>query len=486
VTVEGRRARLGRWLGPSLALGCWLALGGASGLTEGGRATAGVAVLMAVWWLTEALPLAATALLPVALLPLTGSLDVKAATAPYGSPVVFLFLGGFVLGLALERCGLHRRLALRTILLAGTSPRRIVGGFMVATALLSMWVSNTATAVMMLPIGVSVVGLLRKRLAEERAEPDEGRAFATCLLLGIAYAASIGGVGTLVGTPPNVVLAGFVQAEYGHELGFARWLAVGLPLVALFLPLVWLYLTHLAFPLGHRPLPGGRALVARELSRLGPMARAEWTVAAVFVAAAGAWVLRPKLAEWTGAVGLSDAGIAVAAAVVLFLVPVGGELRRAMDWETTRRLPWGVLLLFGGGLSLAAAIRTNGVDHFLGAQLTVFAGLPTVVVVAIVATLVIFLTELTSNTAVTTTLLPVLAGAASGLGVEPMTLLVPAAVAASYAFMLPVATPPNAVVFGSGHVALRDMARAGLWLNLVGVVLVTAVVYALALRVLAA
>ncbi len=472
-------------VGPLAALAVWALLHGAPDLTPGGRATAAVAVLMAVWWLTEALPLPVTALVPIVLLPLTGAADVRAATAPYASKVIYLFLGGFVLGLGLQRWGLHRRIALRTILLVGTGPRRIVAGFMVATAVLSMWVSNTATTVMMTPIGASVAGLLLRRLREEGGDEAQGRAFATCLLLGIAYAASIGGVGTLIGTPPNAVLKGFVEDTYGVEISFAGWLLVGLPLVIVFLPLAWLWLTARAFPVRLRSLPGGRQVVAEELARLGPMSRGEWTVLVVFCLAALGWVLRGRIVAWTGLTGLTDEGIAVAAALALFVVPVEPRTRTfAMDWETARRLPWGVLLLFGGGLSLAAAIRDNGVDRFLGAGFSALEGLPAWALVAAVVLLVVFLTELTSNTAVTTTLLPVLAAAATALALAPAVLLVPAAVAASCAFMLPVATPPNAIVFGSGHVTLRQMARAGLALNLLGVVVVTLVVYGLGVRVL--
>jgi solute carrier family 13 (sodium-dependent dicarboxylate transporter), member 2/3/5 len=459
------------------------------GLTQEGRVTAGVGALMAVWWLTEAVPLSATALLPIALLPLLGARTIGEATAPYADPVIFLFLGGFILGLAMQRWGLHRRIALATILLVGTAPRRLIAGFMLASAVMSMWVSNTATVAMMLPIGISVIHLVFARLGrdDDPARPPEpagpGANFATALMLGIAYAASIGGVGTLIGTPPNVILKGYVELTYGQEIGFAAWLAVGLPLVAVFLPLAWLYLTRIAFPVRLEAIPGGRAMIQAELRGLGRPAAGERAVFLVFTLTALCWILRPQLVRATGLTGLTDEGIAVVAATVLFLIPANARERTfVMDWETASKLPWGILILFGGGLSLAAAIQANGVDRFIGGGFAALAGVPPWLIVLAVALGTIFLTELTSNTAVTNTLMPVLGGggAAAVLGVDAAFLLIPAAIAASYAFMLPVATPPNAIVFGSGYVRLPQMVKAGVWLNLVGALLVTTMAYFLA------
>jgi sodium-dependent dicarboxylate transporter 2/3/5 len=332
-------------------------------------------------------------------------------------------------------------------------------------------------------VGASVIQLVAARLgqAPERPGPDaSGANFATALMLGIAYAASIGGVGTLIGTPSNAILKGYIEQTYGREISFAAWLALGLPLVAVFLPLAWLYLTRVAFPVRLAHIPGGRDVIRGELRALGRMGRGEWAVFTVFVLTALAWVLRPLLVARTGLAGLTDEGIAVLAAAVLFLVPVSARERTfAMDWETAARLPWGILILFGGGLSLAGAIRATGVDRFIGRGFEALGAVPPILVVLGVALGVTFLTELTSNTAVTTTLMPVLggAGAAAALGMDPTLLLVPAAVAASYAFMLPVATPPNALVFGSGHVRLAQMVRAGFWLNLAGAGLVAITVY---------
>jgi sodium-dependent dicarboxylate transporter 2/3/5 len=492
-------AKIGLLLGPALALAAALLLPADTGLTDAGaqpsaltpagRATAAVAIWMAAWWLTEAVPLAVTALLPVVLFPLLGIADIGAATAPYANPLIFLFLGGFLLGLAVQRFGLHRRIALAILLRVGTSPRGLIGGFMLAAALLSMWISNTATAIMMLPIGVSVLKLLEEQ--ESGATPGRPgaadapipmRAFGTALVLGIAYACSIGGIGTLVGTPPNLVLAAFVRDHYGQDVSMAGWLGIGMPLVAVMLPLTWWYLTRIAFRVPARCFACGRAVLIGELHRLGPMGRGERVALTVFVSTALAWLLRPWLVAWTGLDGLTDAGIAMLGALSLFLIPVdsngtgSGHPRRALDWETAKGLPWEILILFGGGLSLASAIAANGVDGFIGAGFAGLGGLPPWVLVLTVAAVVVLLTEITSNTAVTTTLMPVLAATAAATAVPPGMLLTAAALAASCAFMLPVATPPNAIVFASGRVSIAQMARAGIGLNLIAVAVVTLVV----------
>jgi sodium-dependent dicarboxylate transporter 2/3/5 len=451
------------------------------GLGQAGRFTAALAVWMATWWLTEALPLAATALLPVVALPLAEVSTLAATAAPYANPLIFLFLGGFIIGLAIQRIDLHRRMALHVLLAVGTSPRRLIGGFMLASAALSMWISNTATAIMMLPIGASVLNMLARRgegADTPEAQRAEGGPFATALVLGIAYGCSIGGIGTLIGTPPNLILAAFLRNQYGIELSMAQWLAVGLPLVAILLPLTWLYLTRVAFRVSNEPLPYGRDAIRAELAALGRMGRGERVVGIVFVLTAMAWILRPQIVALTGLTGLTDATIAMVAALALFIVPVSRSPRSpAMDWETAKKLPWDILILFGGGLSLAGAITATGVDVFIGSGFSQFAGLGTWSLILVVAGGVILLTEITSNTAVTTTLMPVLAATAVAIEVPPGLLLTAAAMAASCAFMLPVATPPNAVVFASGFVSVPQMARAGLWLNVAATLVITTVVY---------
>lgn len=436
-----------------------------------GRITLGLMVWMATWWMTEALEVATTALLPLVVLPVLGAGTIESAAAPYANPLVFLFLGGFLLAIGLQRHGLDRRIALIVLSVVGTRPASMVGGFMLATALLSASVSNTATVAMMLPIALSVVRLFEQ--GERAPSPAERRAFETSLFLGVAYAASIGGLATVVGSTPNAIAAGFCAGELGIRIDYLQWLAIGVPATALLLPAAWLLLTRVLFRLPREPLAGGRALLRRELAALGPLGRGEWTVLVVFAGTVTLWVSRGALAR--SLPGLSDAGIAMGAALALFVVPT--DARRgefALDWRAAAQVPWDVLLLFGGGLSLAAAIGANGVDELLGDAARGLGGLSPLVLGVVVTAGVVFLTELTSNTATATTLVPLLAALAPGLGVQPLALVVPTALAASCAFMLPVATPPNAMVFGSGRIRLQEMSRVGFFLNLAAVAAITA------------
>ncbi len=476
---------IGLVLGPGLGLLTFFVLGLADGLGHQGRVVAALAVLMAVWWLTEALPIPATSLLPLAVLPLAtgGEIGIREAASSYSHDLIFLYMGGFMLALTMQRWGLHRRIALATILLVGTRPRRIVLGFMLSSAALSMWISNTATVVMMLPIALSVIDLVRRQLAGSESERAVGESFpfAISLLLGTAYAASIGGIATLLGTPPNGLLAAFVRDSYGQEISMFSWLPIGLAVSIPMLPLAWWLLVRVVFPVEIAEIPGGRALIRGELEKLGRMSTAERRMATVFVLTAVAWVVRP----WLNAIqvgdslplaGLNDSVIAMVAALVLFLLP-SGEGRRLLDWPTAVELPWGILLLFGGGLSLASAVRSAGVDSYIGQQVAGLGSLPAPVLVVLVTALVIFLTEMTSNTATTATFLPIMGAVAEGLGMEPLMLLIPLTLAASCAFMMPVATPPNAIVFGSGEISISQMCRAGLWLNLAATLWIVVVVY---------
>jgi solute carrier family 13 (sodium-dependent dicarboxylate transporter), member 2/3/5 len=471
-----RRRLVGLVAGP-LVMALMLLLPAPEGMGVAAWRTAAVGALMATWWVTEALPIAATALLPLVLFPLLGILGMREAAAPYANPLVFLFLGGFVIALAMQRWGLHRRMALLVVRGTGTGPYRLVLGMMLATAFTSMWVSNTATTVMMLPIGLSVVQLVRPGGSYGQGQPVDFN-FAVCLMLGIAYAASIGGLATLIGTPPNALLAGFMLETYGVEIGFAQWMAVGLPLVAVTLPLTWLLLTRVAFPIHIREIPGGPAAVTAQYRALGRMSAGELSVAVVFVAAALLWIGRPAL---QGALpGLTDTGIAIAAAVVLFAIPVDRRCSAfVMDWQTAERLPWGVLLLFGGGLSLAEAVTATGLAEWIAAAMGAAGALPTVALVVTVTITVIFLTELTSNTATAAAFLPLVAALAIGLGENPLLLAVPTAIAASCAFMMPVATPPNAIVYGSGYVTIPQMMRAGWALNILFAIAITTLAYSL-------
>ena len=451
--------------------------------------TAAAAVLMATWWVTEAIPIPATSLVPLAAFPVLGIASIEQATTPYANPIIFLLLGGFLLALGMESWGLPRRIALRTIAALGHRPSAVIAGFMISAAFLSMWVTNTATAMMMLPIGVSVVEFAQR--GETDGAPDRGARereiahFATALMLGIAYACSIGGLATIVGTPPNAFAVGFLRETHGIDVSFARWMLFALPVVALGLAVLYLVLTRWAFPTGALRIPGGKQFIQERLAELGPMSKAERRVMVVFLGTAVLWIARPLLAGLVP--GLSDAGIAVGAGLVLFVLPSGGpEGGRLLRWERAQSLPWGALLLFGGGLSLAAAFQRTGLTEWVGAALSGLDVWPPILVVLAITTVMIFLTELTSNTATAAAFLPLVGAIAVGIGENPALLTVPAALAASCAFMLPVATGPNIVVYGSGLVTIPQMVRAGAILNVVFTVLITLAAYGIVARVFGA
>jgi len=447
-------------------------------LTHAAHATAAVGCWMAVWWMTEAIPVYATALLPLALLPLFGAMPFAAAATPYSHKLIFMFMGGFILALSMERWNLHRRIALNVLRLVGTQPRYIIGGFMGVTAFLSMWVSNTATVVMMLPVAQSVIHLVARKEPSSDARTQSEKNFEVCLLLGVAASASIGGIATLVGTPPNLFMASFIETQLGQEIGFAQWMQIGLPFSLVLLGIAWLLLTRFLYPVASQRIEGGHALLVRSYQELGAMNRGAWITSVVFVLTASGWIFRPYLEpiQLMGVrpfAGLGDEGIAMLAALLLFCIPVDLKHRIfTMDWETAVRLPWGTLLLFGGGLSLASAVNLTGVDVFIGHQVGAFGRLPDLGVVLLVTILVMFLTELTSNTATVATFLPILASIAPAMEISPYMLVIPATIAASCAFMLPVATPPNAIVFGTGGVSIFQMCKAGICLNLCAVVLI--------------
>lgn len=433
---------------------------------------AAVGLWMAIWWATEAIPVPATALIPIAVFDPLGIATIRDAAAPYANPIIFLFLGGFLMALALERWNLHRRIALAILDRAGTDGKRLVGGFMFVCALLSMWMTNTSTTMMLLPIVLSVIGVICSNVPDlsEKQRSD----FHIAMLLGLAYAASIGGLATLIGTPPNALLIGYLMDNYDIEISFARWMAVGVPVSAVMLPIAWFALTHVLHPVRVPASEAVRIHLHGLREQLGPMSSAEKRVAVLFALVIACWMLRRPLTEALGITGVSDAGIVMTAGVLLFLIPSGdADKPQLMSWDYATRLPWGVLILFGGGLSLAAAVSNTGLALWLGESLAPLNayGL-TVLVIASVA-LVIFLTELTSNLATTATFLPVMGAIAVQAGLPPLYLTVPITIAASCAFMLPVATPPNAIVFSTGQVTIPQMVRAGVLLNLIGVVIVT-------------
>ncbi|MHA6800227.1 SLC13 family permease [Bounagaea algeriensis] len=485
-TAEQRmplRRVIGIFLGPALGLATFLLTSStAEALSPTACSVAGVTVLMAVWWMTEAVPFAATALLPLALFPVLGVAELDTVAAPYASDVVFLFLGGFVLALTMQKWGLHRRIALAVVLAVGTRPTRLIGGFMLATALISMWVSSTATAMMMLPMGLSIVTLLR------RNGEDIDRNFAICLMLGIAYGATMSTTTTIVATPGNAFVVAYLAQNHGIEITFAEWMLVGTPLSLVFLTIAWFLLTRMIFPPRIDEIPGGAALIRQQLQELGPLGRGERFIAVVFVGTALCWIFIPLLSDWPPAANLlpwlgnvSEAGIAVIAAIVCFLLPVRPRRdQMLMRWEDASDVPWGILLMFGGGLSMSAMITQSGLSDWLGSHVAGLRGVPPILLVILVAGLVLFLTELTSTTATIATYVPVMGGIAAGLGQEPMTLVLTTVFASGFAFMLPIATPPNAIAIGSGYVTIGQMVRGGLWLNLAAMMLVPITMYTLA------
>jgi len=474
--ISIQRETVGFWTG-CLVFGVMLSLPAPEGLSFEGWRTSAVAALMAVWWISEAIPIAATALVPVVMFPLLGVSGIESTLQPYAHPLIFLFMGGFIIAIAMEKWDLHRRIALNIVSFVGTKPTSIIMGFIIASAFLSMWVSNTATALMMLPIALSVLKLVDRE--GEVTSTSETRNFALCLLLGVAYGCNVGGMGTLIGTPPNALLAGFMADNYDIEITFASWLYFGIPLVAISLPVLHLVLTRVIYPVRMDELAGGKELFERTLQSLGSISNAEKKVAVVFVLTAFLWITRPLYESLVP--GLSDTGIAMAAALSFFLIPVQGEEKAfILNWEDVEKLPWGVLILFGGGLSLASAISSTGLAEWMGQGFEGLSHWPVLVLLLMVVTLIVFLTEMTSNTATSAAFLPIMGSVAIGLGQEPLLFALPVALAASCAFMLPVATPPNAIIYGSNRISIPDMARAGFWLNLIFITLVTLATYLLA------
>lgn len=448
------------------------------GLSEEARRAAVIGAVMAAWWMSEAVPLQVTALLPIAAFPVVGISTLEATARSYAHPLIFLFLGGFLLAAAMQRWKLQWRLAFAVLAVSGPRPRNQVLAMMVCTAFLSLWISNTATAMVMVPIGLSLVAATRNQtgLSETGApgtQIDTGRqepadAFGAALMLGIAFAATIGGMGSLIGTPPNALLAGFVEQSYGISIGFAQWMALGVPIVLVLLPITWLLLTRFVFKLPDRPPLVGIAPTTGK-----PMSAGQWRVAGVLAITAAAWVLRPIISEAFGISVLSDAGIAMTAAITLFLLPdrlSGG--RPLLTWEEAKSIRWDVLILFGGGLALADAIGATGLATWISSSASALRDLPVFLLVLIMMVLIVYLGELASNTAMAAIFLPIAGATAIGLGINPLALLVPVAIAASLGFMLPVATPPNAIVYGTGAVSARQMLRAGATLDVISILII--------------
>ena len=437
----------------------------------------GIAALMATWWATEALPVPITSLMPLVLMPALGVAGMSEAAAPYARPTIFLLMGGFIIATGLARWNLHRRLALHILIRAGSHPGAIIAGFMAATALISMWISNTASAIMMIPIALS----LSSELIHDTTRHHRG--FVLCLILGIAYSASVGGLGTMIGTPPNLFVVSFMSQNYGVEISFLKWMMFGIPTVIVMVPVVWLVLTKWAYPFDLQDLPAAEDIFRQELAAMGPLSTPEKRLSFTFALVAFFWVSRKFLQDELGILPwLNDSLIAVIGAILMFVIPSGCRTEKGtalLDWDTAIKIPWGVLLLFGGGLSLAAAVSSTGLALWLGNSMSGLTTLHLFLMIAVLISMVIFLTELTSNTATVATLLPVLGALAAAGNFDPMMLFVPAALAGSCAFMLPVATAPNAVVYSTGKVRIPEMVNAGFRLNLVGIMVLSPLCYLL-------
>ena len=443
------------------------------GMDESAFQVLAITSWIAIWWITEAIPIAVTALLPIVLFPLSGVMDVSSTTASYGHKYIFLYMGGFILAIAIEKWNLHRRIALSIIYVIGTNMVNIILGFMAATAFLSMWISNTATSVMMLPIGMAIVTQLKNGSS---TSVDESNHFGKALMLAIAYSASIGGMATLIGTPPNLVFAGIIQETYGVEISFLQWFTFGLPISLALLLVSWKYLTAIAFNFQGKSYPGGRDEIRRLQRELGPLAREEKYVLIIFCMTAFSWITRSFLLQKINP-AISDTTIAISAGILLFLLPATRSGHQLITWKEAVKMPWGIILLFGGGMALADAFKETGLAMWIGSQLSLMDGMVLLLLIMVLVASVNFLTEITSNLATTAMLLPILAPMALAMDLHPYMLMVSATLAASCAFMLPVATPPNAVVFGAGYLRIPDMIRTGFWMNLISIVLITLMVY---------
>jgi solute carrier family 13 (sodium-dependent dicarboxylate transporter), member 2/3/5 len=466
------KKRIGLFLGP-LSFVLIILFYHPSGLSAAANAILASSSWIAIWWITEAIPIPVTAILPIVLFPLSGGMGLSETTASYGHKYVFLYIGGFIIAIAIEKWKLHKRIALTIIKIVGTNVVNIILGFMIATAFLSMWISNTASAVMILPVGMAIITQLKDNPATIE---DENLIFGKALMLSIAYSASIGGMATLIGTPPNLVFAGVIKETYHVEITFSQWFMFGFPISIVLLIICWLYLTRLAFKFKQKEFPGGSQEIKKQLKALGKITKEEKIVFTVFLCTAIAWITRSLFIK-RFIPAIDDTIIAVFFASVLFMIPTNKNGTKIIAWEDAVKLPWGIVLLFGGGMALALGFESSGLAIWIGHKLASLGSIPLMVLLLILIASVNFLTEITSNLATTAMLLPVLVSLASAVGVHPYLLLVGATVAASCAFMLPVATPPNAVVFGSGYLKMGDMVSKGFWMNIVSIILLTLFVY---------
>ena len=424
---------------------------------------------MIIWWITEAVPIFATALIPMTLMPVLGIFSITESTAPYANPIIFLFMGGFLIALAMEKWNLHKRIALTLITLTGTQANGIVLGFMIATFFLSMWISNTATTVMMLPIAMSVISLLVHELGLDQ-EDQRFRRFALSLLLGIAYSANIGGASTIIGTPPNVVMVGYLEQFYDYDLPFSNWLLIGFPICLILLFFTYILLVKWFYPNNLGRLKGSEEVIRKELTQMGPISKPEKRVLVIFVLTALGWILLQPINHLIGAKVLNNTVVGMIGGSLMFFFPL--DLKKGkflLDWEYTSRLPYGILLLFGGGLCLAKAMEITGIIELVGNYISSEGPYPFWILVLLLTAVMLYMTEIMSNVALVTIFLPVVIGIAQGLNIPGLMLVAPVTIAASCAFMMPISTPPNAIVFASGHIRIKDMIRAGFWLNLLSI-----------------
>ena len=437
--------------------------------------TLGVAILMATWWLTEAIPLPATGLLPLVLFPLLGISSIKDTAQAFSHPIIFLFMGGFIIGLAMQHTGLHKRIAYYIISKFKSSPKSLVFGFMCATAFLSMWISNSATAIMMLPIALSIITVFK-----EDKNNIKNNNFDKALVLSIAFSATIGGIATIIGTPPNTVMAAMLSEMYNYEINFVDWLKIGLPTSIILLPITWIILTFLCFPLDSKTSIKDK-VIKDKIKELGKISQDEIMVGIVFIITASLWISRKWLSTALDGVipagALNDSTIAIMAAIFLFIIPSNRPKRkRLIDWQVAQNIPWGALILIGGGLSLATVINSSGLATWIGSLSSNLSNISIVFIVLICIASIIVLTELTSNTATASTFIPIMGATALGLGQDPLLLIIPATLAASCAFMMPVATPPNTIAYASGHLKISDMIKAGIWLNIISIIIIGVII----------
>ena len=464
---------LGLILGPLLFLAIMIFVD-AEGLSFEAKCILASTAWMAVWWVTECVPISVTALLPIVLFPLTGGMDLATTTAAYGHKLVFLFVGGFLIALAIEKWYLHKRLALNIIRVTGSNKSRVILGFMLATAFLSMWISNTATSIMILPVGLAIISQLKD---DPKTIENENEVFGKSLMIAIAYSASIGGMATLIGTPPNMVLAGVVEESYGIKLNMFDWMKFGVPLSSFLLIICWLYLTKIAFKFKNEEFSAGKEEILRQINKLGRFSNEEIKVLIVFTLTALGWIFRGSIE--TIFPMIDDTIIAIFFAVTLFIIPTKNHKTNTtlLVWNDTVKLPWGILILFGGGMAIASAFGKSGLALWIADLLQNLNDVSLFLIILIIVTSINLLTEVTSNMATTAMLLPVLVTIALAIEVHPYFLLVSATLAASCAFMLPISTPPNAVVFGSGFLKIEDMFKKGVWMNLISIITITLVVY---------